>query len=81
MEQAMSMPGGGTWLIQSGQVTDDSELSICLMNGLLAGNGKFDPFHIAMYYGYWIHSDHFSVGRTTMNGLGPLEECRENPRP
>ena len=35
----MQMPGGGYWDIYPGQVTDDSELAMCQMRGLLAGNG------------------------------------------
>ena len=39
IEEAMQMPGGGYWDIYPGQVTDDSELAMCQMRGLLAGNG------------------------------------------
>lgn len=32
MEECMKMPGGGPWeLIAPGQVTDDSELAMCLL--------------------------------------------------
>ena len=39
---AMDMPGGGCFNVSPGQVTDDSELAMCLMRGLLAGEGKLD---------------------------------------
>ena len=55
-----------------GQVTDDSELAMCQLRGLIAGKGKFDPFHTAMYYGAWIYCGPFDIGGTTSNGLGPL---------
>ena len=41
---AMSMPGGATWDLAPGQITDDSELAMCQLRGLLAGNGKLDAF-------------------------------------
>ena len=58
---AMEMPGGGPWGVQPGQVTDDSELAMCLMRGLLAGQGKFDMFQVALYYGYWIKSEPVTI--------------------
>ena len=51
------------------------------MRGLLAGKGKMDLFHHALYYGYWIKMQPFDIGRTTMNGLGPLAEVLDNPDP
>ena len=35
MSQCMKMPGGGCWSVGPGQVTDDSELAMCLMWGLI----------------------------------------------
>ena len=29
VEYAMTMPGGGCWGLQPGQITDDSELAMC----------------------------------------------------
>ena len=34
----MRMPGGGPFGLSSGQITDDSELAMCLMWGLIEGN-------------------------------------------
>jgi len=75
------MPGDGTWHLRPGQVTDDSELAMCLLHGLLAGHGKLDPFHHALYYGHWINSKPFDIGSTTRNGLEPLATCLSNPDP
>ena len=50
----MEMPGGGCWGLAPGQITDDSELAMCQLRGLLAGQGKLDPFHLALFYGMWI---------------------------
>ena len=34
---ALIMPGGGPWKLNAGQVTDDSELAMCQLRGLIAG--------------------------------------------
>jgi len=31
MDECMKMPGGGPWNLSAGQITDDSELAMCLM--------------------------------------------------
>ena len=80
-KKALQMPGGGYWRLQPGQITDDSELAMCQLRGLLAGQGKFDLFHHCLYYGYWIDYDPFDIGGTTMNGLGELVSCISNPNP
>ena len=67
---AMSMPGGGHFQLQPGQVTDDSELAMCQMRGLIAGEGKFDLFHLCLYYGHWVRLEPFDIGQTTAKGLG-----------
>ena len=41
------MPGGGTWGLAPGQVTDDSELAMCQLRGLVEGNGKLNLALIA----------------------------------
>ena len=38
MNICMSMPGGGPHKVAPGQVTEDSELAMCLMWGLIEGN-------------------------------------------
>ena len=34
----MQMPGGGPFNIGPGQITDDSELAMCLMQGIVNSN-------------------------------------------
>ena len=75
------MPGGGDFQLQPGQVTDDSELAMCQLRGLLAGEGKFDRFHLCLYYGHWVHLGPFDIGHTTANGLGAQLQCLDNPNP
>ena len=75
------MPGGGVWNVMPGQVTDDSELAMCLLRGLVAGRGKLDLFQHALYYGHWIASEPFDIGGTIKNGLSKLALSLDNPDP
>ncbi len=43
----------------------------------MAGHGKFDPFHLALYYGKWIFYGPFDIGMTTRNGLSKLMNSPE----
>ena len=43
MEKCMKMNGGGPWRLNAGQVTDDSELAMCLMWGILNSNEDYNP--------------------------------------
>jgi ADP-ribosylglycohydrolase len=38
MDEIMTMPGEGPWNLSPGQITDDSELALCLMQGIIKGN-------------------------------------------
>ena len=42
LKEAMSMPGGGMHKVAPGQITDDSEMALCLLHGLIAGKGKLN---------------------------------------
>lgn len=76
----MSMPGGGPHKVAGGQITDDSELSMCLMWGLVKSNEGKKPTNesvlnvdrIADYYRKWIKTDPFDIGKATEGALGPL---------
>ena len=69
----MKMPGGGTFEIQPGQFTDDSELAKHLLHSLLE---KFDPekgiqeqtnllvLNTALHYKAWLKSGPFDRGNT-----------------
>jgi len=74
VEDALHMPGGGYWDVGPGQVTDDSELALCLAHGL-AGSpqppSSTPPLDdIAKWYGEWINSPPFDIGNTTRHALG-----------
>ena len=42
LNEAMAMPGGGMHKVAPGQVTDDSEMAMCLLHGLIGGKGKLN---------------------------------------
>ena len=71
------MPGGGPHGVGPGQVTDNGEMSMCLLWGL-AKNKKeqgvlnLDLNYICEYYRDWILSSPFDIGITTKDALGPL---------
>ena len=75
----MSMPGGGSWDIAPGQVTDDSELAMCLMHALVEGKGKIDAKAIVKNYGLWYQSDPFAVGSTTANAMEQADPKDPDP--
>jgi ADP-ribosylglycohydrolase len=41
MIKCMSMPGGGPFILGSGQITDDSELAMCVMQGIIDGINQY----------------------------------------
>lgn len=67
------MCGLGPFMLAPGQPTDDSELAICLANGLTEKNESVLNIDcIAKYYGAWIDSPPFDIGNTTRSALGVL---------
>ena len=73
----MMMPGGGTFNLLPGQVTDDSEMAMHMLQGLL----NYDPkvsldaqtpkllLSIAREYVKWIENIPFDIGITTRTAL------------
>ena len=48
-----------------GQVTDDSEMAIALLEGLLESQSKLNPENIIKYYAKWMDSKPF--GRLSLD--------------
>ena len=75
LDECMTMPGGGVHQVAAGQITDDGELMMCLLQGYANSNQedveprKFDVNAVANMYGMWYNSDPFDMGRTTENAL------------
>eukprot|EP00775_Hariotina_reticulata_P002837 gene2837-3130_t len=65
------MPGGGYWRVGPGQVTDDSEMALCLMQALMHHPAStVAPLDdIAAMYIRWLNSPPFDIGMTTRNAL------------
>ena len=82
VDKALTMPGGGIWRIASGQLTDDTELALCLAHGLLEAAtpipadssslqyGGLPASCIARWYSKWIASRPFDCGRTCSASMG-----------
>jgi ADP-ribosyl-[dinitrogen reductase] hydrolase len=68
-KQALSLVGGGHWGTAPGQITDDGEMTLCLMSAL-AGTKRFSIEKVARAYLRWFRSVPFDMGETTRNGLG-----------
>ena len=84
----MKMPGGGSWAVGPGQITDDSEMTFCLMNALIQSNIDSEAFinqghsnlnteQIGIFYKEWIKSDPDLMGPTTGKALKPLLDINE----
>jgi ADP-ribosylglycohydrolase len=68
VKRALGMVGGGHWRTAPGQITDDGELSVCLLSAL-AGDSRFDVEKVARAYLRWVRSQPFDMGTTTHKGL------------
>lgn len=77
VKYAMHFVGEKTNGINDGQFTDDSEMEIALLQGLI--NGKDDEFFpiekIAEQYINWRNSNPFDMGQTTMLALAGAENA------
>ncbi len=70
---AMTLPGGGTWSVAPGQVTDDGELTMSLLSAL-AAEPENPTERAARHYAWWVESDPFDIGATTAASLGCLRD-------
>ncbi|RKZ88434.1 MAG: hypothetical protein DRR19_12555 [Candidatus Parabeggiatoa sp. nov. 1] len=75
VKHAMTMSGGGIMGVASGQVTDDSELALCLAQAL-ASSQDFNLEQIAQNYAKWINSHPFDMGMTTRHSLGCFRKAK-----
>ena len=73
VEHALSMPGGGTWGVAPGQITDDGELTMSLLNALVESPAR--PRDAARHYVSWVDSDPFDIGATTRSAMGCLRDA------
>lgn len=87
MDECMTMPGGGPWDVGPGQVTDDSEMAMCLMSGLIKANENkskdeervLDENELAKSYVEWFQSKPFGMGVNTSSSMWELEKVNLCP--
>jgi len=78
IKNALKMKGGGVFGLAPGQITDDSEMALCLAKGLVEGEGIVSLDRIAKYYGKWLNSKPFDIGNTTIAALSGLSNKDSN---
>jgi ADP-ribosylglycohydrolase len=79
VEHALTMPGGGVWNVAPGQITDDGELTMSLLNALCESPDR-PRLAAATHYARWVASDPFDMGNTTRASLGCLQVPRWTER-
>ena len=58
------MPGGGVMQVGPGQITDDSELALCLAQGLATSKPpNFPKEAVAQKYADWKRTGPFDIGK------------------
>lgn len=76
----MRLEGGGPFNLGPGQVTDDSEMSMCLMWAIIESNRdkseneerELNTDIIAKWYKNWLESNPFDIANSTYSTLTPL---------
>jgi ADP-ribosyl-[dinitrogen reductase] hydrolase len=77
LEQPPKFPGGGNWNVKPGQITDDSEMAISLMRGIIEGELPIDQYSIAKKYVFWYKSEPVDIGITTRTALEILDQTKK----
>jgi ADP-ribosyl-[dinitrogen reductase] hydrolase len=75
VQHAMTMPGSEIFGLASGQITDDTELALCLAQAL-ATSGDFNLEKIAQNYASWIETPPFDMGFTISKSLGCFRDSK-----
>lgn len=64
-----------------GQLTDDSEMALSLLYGILDSYQNFDPNKVAFYYLKWLITNPQDIGQTTLAALvTPFDSNLANPK-
>ena len=74
------MLGGGPFLLQPGEWTDDTSMALCLADSLIEGQGELDPHDLALRFVRWWRQGEnsvtgrcFDIGNTTRDALEDFE--------
>ena len=80
VENALLMKGGGVMGMGKGQVTDDSEMAMCLVNALTEEDIQTLNLNlIQKYFGMWYQSNPFDIGNTTHAALRVIDINKLDP--
>ena len=84
VKQAMALGGGGPFRLGPGQITDDSEMAMGILHGLVPNSEvirgspqdvkvsaplPLDIAGIQMFFNRWVNSPPFDIGNTTRQAL------------
>lgn len=75
VDQAMAMTGGGHFGLAPGQITDDGELTLALLDHLACG-ADYPPKDVARAYFDWAASRPFDIGIATTRALREVDGTR-----
>ena len=75
----MRLEGGGLLRVGPGQVTDDSEMAMCLLGAANDDVEYLNLNFIQEYFGKWRSSSPFDIGTTTSKGLRVINLKKINP--
>jgi ADP-ribosyl-[dinitrogen reductase] hydrolase len=76
---AMKMPGGGIFGVGPGQITDDSEMAMCLLHATNDDHQHLNLNKITENFGKWYESKPFDIGNTTQTAMTAINLKRLNP--
>lgn len=76
--KSFTISGGGIRNLDSGQPTDDSELTMAVAKGLVAGKGVLNLNLIAQEMGNWFVSKPIDVGNTIRNSVPKACHMKEH---
>lgn len=77
VKAAMKMVGGGIWRLAPGQITDDGELAMALLNGLTERQG-FDVEKVAQNYFEWLKSPPFDLDKALSTAFSAGHTASKN---
>ncbi|MEG4802970.1 ADP-ribosylglycohydrolase family protein [Microcoleus sp. ARI1-B5] len=82
-EPIKDLVGGGPFLLQPGEWTDDTSMALCLAESLIEKKG-FDPVHQLETYVRWCQNGHlsstgecFDIGNTVQQALWQFEDTKK----
>lgn len=74
VKEALEFNGGGYFNVDKGQITDDSEMALAMMRGLINSEESFvDQKKIAQEYVNWYDSNPFDIGMATTSALKEIK--------